>query len=76
MENRFKNLKDYYKQIKRQNKLKSGDGVTATEEGKATFMSEMRILSRGLASSLNCPTPSPSAATPAASHIALSSMRI
>ena len=35
-------------------------------------MTEMRIVFRDLASSLNCPTPSPSAATPAASHIALS----
>ena len=34
MENRFKNLKDYHKQIKRQNKLKSGDGLAAT--GKRT----------------------------------------
>ena len=35
-ENRFENLKDYYKRIKRQNKLKSGDGVAATGEGETT----------------------------------------
>ena len=36
VKNRFKNLKDYYNQIKRDKKLKSGDGVTATEEGETT----------------------------------------
>ena len=34
VKNRFKNLKDYYRQIKRDKKLKSGDGMTATEEGR------------------------------------------
>ena len=33
VKNRFKNLKDYYRQIKRE-KLKSDDGVTAMEEGE------------------------------------------
>ena len=35
VKNRFKNLKDYYRQIK-QEKLKSDDGVTAMEEGETT----------------------------------------
>ena len=35
VKNRFKNLKDYYRQIKRE-KLKSDDGVTAIEEGQTT----------------------------------------
>ena len=35
VKNRFKNLKDYYRQIK-QEKLKSDYGVTAMEEGETT----------------------------------------
>ena len=36
VKNRFENLKDYYKRITRQNKLKSGDGVPATGKGETT----------------------------------------
>ena len=34
----LKNLKVYFNQIKRQNKLKGGDGVAATEDGKTTYV--------------------------------------